>query len=394
MKAGNSYAVIDFETTGFNARGHDRVVEIGVALLRSDLSVEGTWSSVINPERDLGPTHIHGLTGAACLHAPVFAQIAAEFLEALDGRILASHNWPFDSRFLSAEVGRIGNDWSPMGLCTMKLAGRAGLPRTLDGATAELGLGRTGKVHGALEDAILAAEILRQFHEHIANELPQPAKTPHIETASRRSPVSREVAAPGAKRRIPRSLIPGLDEIPWPKVKGVDEDALEEYCALLLDVLGDGKISKSEITILDQSRELLEIDGPHATIVHKAVFDGARRLAWADNDLATWEKEQLEVLADQLGVPRATTRPSAEKHKVVASLSNQVIVFTGEHSRSREELQEIAVQAGAEIKGSITRAVTLVVAADPTSLSGKAKRAREYEISIISVEEFLKKAKQ
>jgi ABC-type sugar transport system substrate-binding protein len=38
--------------------------------------------------------------------------------------------------------------------------------------------------------------------------------------------------------------------------------------------------------------------------------------------------------------------------------------------------------------------VTLVVAADPTSLSGKAKRAREYEIPIISVEEFLKKAKQ
>ena len=390
----NSYAVIDFETTGVNARGNDRVVEIGVALLRSDLSVEGTWSSVINPERDLGPTHIHGLTGAACLHAPVFAQIATEFLEALDGRILASHNWPFDSRFLSAEVGRLGNEWLPMGLCTMKLAGRVGLPRTLDGATAELGLGRTGNVHGALEDAILAAEILRQFHAQIVHELPQPAKAPPIKTGSRRSPVSREVAAPGAKRRIPRSLIPGLDEIPWPKVEGIDEDALEEYCALLLDVLGDGKITKSEVTALNHTRELLEINGPHATIVHKAIFDGARRLAWADNKLATWEKEQLEVLADQLGVPRATTRLSAENHKVAPNLSGQVIVFTGEHAYSREELQDLAVQAGAVIKGSITRAVTLVVAADTTSLSGKAQRAREYEIPIISVEVFLKQAKQ
>ena len=389
----NSYAVIDFETTGFNARGNDRVVEVGVALLRSDLSVEGTWSSVLNPERDLGPTHIHGLTGAACLHAPVFAQIAAEFLEALDGRILASHNWPFDSRFLSAEVGRLGKEWSPTGLCTMKLAGRVGLPRTLDGATAELGLGRTGNVHGALEDAILAAEILRKFHEQIAHELPDPAKTPRIKTSSRRSPVSREVAAPGAKRRIPRSLIPGLDEIPWPKVKDIDEDALEEYCALLLDVLGDGKITKSEVTTLNQTREMLEIDGPHATIVHKAIFDGARRLAWADDKLAAWEQEQLSVLADQLGVPRTTTRPSDEVIKVVANLADQVVVFTGEHSRSREELQDIAIQAGATIKESITRAVTMLVAADPTSLSGKAKRAREYEIPIISVEDFLKKAK-
>ena len=60
-----AYAVLDFETTGFNARGHDRVVEVGVALLRHDLTVEGTWSSVINPERDLGPVHVHGLNLSA-----------------------------------------------------------------------------------------------------------------------------------------------------------------------------------------------------------------------------------------------------------------------------------------------------------------------------------------
>jgi len=127
--------------------------------------------------------------------------------------------------------------------------------------------------------------------------------------------------------------------------------------------------------------------------VHKAVFDGARRLAWLDNKLADWEKEQLEILADQLGVPRSTTRPNAGTSKVAPGLSGQVIVFTGEHSRSREELQEIAIQSGAQVKDSITCAVTLVVAADPSSLSGKAKRAREYNIPIISVEEFLRKAR-
>lgn len=386
-----SFAVIDFETTGFNARGNDRVLEIGVALLRKDLSIEGTWSSVINPERDLGPTHIHGLTGAACEHAPVFAQIAGDFLDALDGRVLASHNWPFDSRFLGAEVARLGHEWAPSGLCTMKLAGRVGLPRTLDGATAELGLGRTGSVHGALEDALLAAEILRQFYGQGVVETPEPVHPPKVITASRRTPVSREVAAPGAKRRIPRSLIPGLDEIPWPQVQGADEDALEEYCALLLDVLGDGKITKKEIEVLNLTREALELQGPHAAVVHKAVFDGARRLAWADDRLVDWEREQLEVLAEQLGVARDTTRP-VKSTVGPAALKNQTVVFTGGHSRSRDELESLALNSGANVKGAVTRAVTLVVAADPTSLSGKAKRAREYGIPIVSVEEYLKMA--
>jgi DNA polymerase-3 subunit epsilon len=388
------YAVIDLETTGFNARGRDRVVEVGVALLRHDLTVEGTWSSVINPERDLGAVAVHGLTGAACVHAPTFSQIAKQLLEVLDGRILASHNWSFDAKFLSAEVARVGPVWFPEGLCTMKIAGQVGLPRTLDGATAELGLSRVGDVHGALEDALLAAAILRSYHDEVASALPAPSKSPHVQVTSSRTPVPREIAAPGAKRRLPRSLVPGLDEIPWPQFSGQDEDAVEEYCALLLDVLGDGEVSHSEVKLLKERRENLKIDGPIAGEIHKAIFEGARRLAWADDKLMQWEKESLSILAAHLGVEYIERKPDEDGVAVPASLKDQTIVFTGESTESRADLESLAYSAGATVKGSVSKSTTLVVAADPTTLSGKGRRARELGVSIISVKDFLNALKQ
>ena len=55
------YAALDFETTGLFPQKHDRVIEIGMVLLDKHGNVEGEWASLINPERDVGPTHIHGI---------------------------------------------------------------------------------------------------------------------------------------------------------------------------------------------------------------------------------------------------------------------------------------------------------------------------------------------
>jgi hypothetical protein len=66
-----------------------------------------------------------------------------------------------------------------------------------------LGLSRETDVHGALEDALLAAAILQAYHEELVDELPSPSKSPRVQVVSNRTPVPREIAAPGAKRRVP-----------------------------------------------------------------------------------------------------------------------------------------------------------------------------------------------
>ena len=48
------YAVIDFQTTGLLPEHHHRVVELSVVHLDSAGRIEGSWETLIDPQRDLG----------------------------------------------------------------------------------------------------------------------------------------------------------------------------------------------------------------------------------------------------------------------------------------------------------------------------------------------------
>lgn len=61
------FAVIDFETTGLAPERTDRVVEVGVVLTDDEGRIEHEWTTLLNPHRDIGVTHIHGIpTDARC----------------------------------------------------------------------------------------------------------------------------------------------------------------------------------------------------------------------------------------------------------------------------------------------------------------------------------------
>ena len=55
-------AVVDVETTGINPYHHNRIVELAVLVMQPDGTVVRTFATLVNPERDIGPTSIHGLT--------------------------------------------------------------------------------------------------------------------------------------------------------------------------------------------------------------------------------------------------------------------------------------------------------------------------------------------
>lgn len=107
------FAVLDFETTGFDANHYDRVVEVRVVLLSSDGGVEDEWSTLLDPGRDVGRTDIHG--AADVVGAPTFAAIAPRLLKDLCGRVVVSHNISFELRFLGAELRRAGVRWTTRG---------------------------------------------------------------------------------------------------------------------------------------------------------------------------------------------------------------------------------------------------------------------------------------
>lgn len=69
------YAVVDVETTGLFSAGQDRIAEIAVVLVDPDGKVEDSWATLVNPGRDLGAQHIHGIRAADARHAQVKVKV-------------------------------------------------------------------------------------------------------------------------------------------------------------------------------------------------------------------------------------------------------------------------------------------------------------------------------
>jgi len=115
------FAVVDVETTGLNP-ANDRVIEIAVVRCNADGSVIDEWSTLINPKRDPGATHIHGITAEDLVDAPSFKAVANDILDRLSSSIVCAHNLSFDSSFLQAEFNRAKSDHPRnQALCTMLL---------------------------------------------------------------------------------------------------------------------------------------------------------------------------------------------------------------------------------------------------------------------------------
>jgi DNA polymerase-3 subunit epsilon len=161
------YAVVDLETTGLSWRDGDRVVEIAVMTLDSVGTPTGCWATLVRPDRDVGSSHIHGITDRDLLHAPQFPDLLPLLAASLRGRVLAAHSLPFDAAFLRQELLLAGHDvglTSDAGLCTRQLA-----EHYLPYATGDLGsLAYTSGIpvrfrHWALWDAEVAARLLRLY---------------------------------------------------------------------------------------------------------------------------------------------------------------------------------------------------------------------------------------
>lgn len=106
--SGPPVVVLDVETTGLSAYGGDRVVELGLVRLDGELRVEQEYSTLVNPERPMGASNIHGIRDADVQDAPTFADIAGDVGEFCAGAVFAAHNASFDIGFLFSEFEHAG----------------------------------------------------------------------------------------------------------------------------------------------------------------------------------------------------------------------------------------------------------------------------------------------
>lgn len=164
-RAAYGYAVVDLEATGSSSRRH-RVVELAVVLLDRDLVPQGEFTTLVDPQGPVGPTHIHGIEPAHLGGAPRFAGIAARLLTLLRGRVLVGHNVGCDRAFLVAEYARLGLRLPPVPeLCTMRMAADRALEDTPAPGAAALG---TAAPYGLSLRACAAAIGITDWSPHTA----------------------------------------------------------------------------------------------------------------------------------------------------------------------------------------------------------------------------------
>ena len=58
------FAVIDVEATGIYPGGHDRIIEVAVVRMSPRFEIEDQWVTLVNPQRDVGRTDLHGIRAA------------------------------------------------------------------------------------------------------------------------------------------------------------------------------------------------------------------------------------------------------------------------------------------------------------------------------------------
>lgn len=383
---GDRFVAIDVETTGVT--NTDRVVEIAAVTISPRGRVVDEWDTLVNPERDVGPTHIHKVSASMVSAAPVFSEVAGALAERINGAVLVAHNLSFDERILVNEYGRIGGDLDAgNGICTLRMFGEK-----LGDACRHAGI-PFDYPHRALADARATARLLRSgdgMGRIGAGILPAFVSIPQAEFRPRT--FRRDV------------LDEATDQMPYlarladrTHHYGEHESALV-YMDLLDWVMADLDISSQEEAQLSELAINVGLSSDEISDIHRRYIDELISAALRDGVIQDHEMEILLRAAEALGVDssRFSERAADSPEDSFVLAEGIRVCFTGSATYpDGSQLERSVLNVEARNRGLVPVAkltkggCDLLVAADPSSQSGKAKKARGWGIPVASVTNFL-----
>jgi len=158
--------VLDTETTGFDPKTGDRLIEVGCIEIQDLLPTGRTFHRFVNPERLIPPDaiRVHGITDDKVKDAPKFHEIADDLIEFIGDAPMIAHNAAFDRNFIDFEYKLCGRPITGEArwIDTLKLAQARfpGMPNSLDALCKRFKVSLVERtLHGALIDARLLAEV-------------------------------------------------------------------------------------------------------------------------------------------------------------------------------------------------------------------------------------------
>lgn len=247
--------------------------------------------------------------------------------------------------------------------------------------------------HRALGDAHATAQLLARLAAQAA-------------TPGSRADVS-SLSLPYSGRTLQREMTNG-EEVPMPYLARLasrtrhhgERGATLAYLELLDRALADLVITDDEQAELSDLAGELGLSGDEVAAAHRRYLDELVAAALRDEVVTDEEYELLHRAAAALGLAPATVNDATAEWRAsstaVQLAAGMRVCFTGAATYPdatelpRDVLHQCAADLGLEPTNSVTKsACDLLVAADPSSQSGKAGKARRYGIPVAHVDDFL-----
>lgn len=383
------FVILDTETTGFNK--NDKIIEIACLVISGD-SVIDEFTTLINPNRDVGKTQIHGIRPSMVTAAPIFSEVANDILRILQNRVLVAHNLAFDSRMLKQEFQKIGIDLNlGKGFCTMTEVSRiySAQNSSLESACNIFEIEQTN-MHHAMGDAITTLKLFLALNpnlekvEVIKNQF-DTAKIP-IRT------LTRKAFEPRSPQPLSR-ILSITRKVPFPST----EERFVAYLHVLNLVLEDLIITHEEMNELESWSSQLGISENELLKLHFDYLESVVQATLRDGVITVEEMDMLEKIASSLKIPLMVPEVAVNIQKNDLNIRVGLkVCFTGTavgpngKEISRSDLEALASKVGLHPVSDVTKkGCDLLVAADESTMSGKGKRAKDWGIQIISVEKFI-----
>jgi DNA polymerase-3 subunit epsilon len=405
-----TYSIVDVETTGLFPNRSDRIIEIAIINMDSEGKIKNEYETLVNPGRDLGPTNIHKITASMIKNAPIFNDIAGDVLGLLAGSIIVGHNVSFDYNFLDCEFKRINTILpEPSCICTLNLVRKvdSSIPSGKLGCVCEYFNIPIENQHCAYSDCLSTAQLFKLLLQEYGAEN-----------------VLRAISKPAEKEQWPKLPCKNImykrdhylnlkDENNYianllgrlPILGDCQNDGEIEYLNLLDEILADRLISQNESQCLFEIAVGYGISRDKSLSLHKTYFMNLVRVALLDKIITDVEMRDLIQVSKLLNISEEDVKKSIIEGQKIANgskilqnkkdLTGKSVCFTGTLNScfegipiTRETAQKIAIEHGLIVKNGVTKELDYLVVADPETMSGKAKKAREYKTVILAEQTF------
>lgn len=357
--AAESYAFLGILATGYGQ--YDRIFELGVVVEQGGRQV-AEFSTLVNPNRDVGEAATqHGVSASDLSLAPTLAEAWPLIARQLAGCVLVCEAMSLVQTMVERELKQAGFVVS------------LGLGIDLQEMARNQASAAGAAVGSASERARFALEQFKRLNT--ANEVTLPYQ-----------PEAEAMGAGALCSRVPARLRTG-------HLRG--EVAYADLVALAADHAEQTQTWQAWLSGLGG---LVQIAPVPAASIHQDALDRLVQRAHRDGVVSAPERERLAAVAGLFGIPEPTFDDDPAGPSIAEVLAPGArVCFTGSAcdgsgtQYERSDMERVALSVGLEPVGSVTKTkCDVLVAADTSSMSGKAKKAREFGKPIFGAGEFLK----